>query len=231
MSTRHKRAEEIAGDAVLFDLDGVLVDSTACIVNTWATWATLHGFDASAVVLASHGRRAVETVRQMAPHLDAVREAAQLAKLETTSSVGVLAVPGASAMVHAMPSNCWAVVTSAIRAVAEQRLRLTRLPFPRVMICAEDVTNGKPDAQGYLAAAAQLGFEAAQCIVVEDAPAGLSAARSAGMRAIALSTTHSRKQLSEATLIAPTLDSLELEVKDPGEVPRLRMRIRDGGRS
>ncbi len=215
-------------EAVLFDLDGVLVDSTECIERTWATWATLQGLDIGAVVLAAHGRRAVETVRRVAPRLNAVEEAARLAELEAITSVGVRSVPGADALLDALSANRWAIVTSAVRTVAEHRLRLTRLPVPRIMICAEDVEKGKPDAEGYLAAAKRLGFEAAQCVVVEDAPAGLTAARSAGMRAIALSTTHSAEELSTATLIAPSLDSIEVDVKNPSEVPGLRIRIRRG---
>jgi sugar-phosphatase len=215
-------------EAVLFDLDGVLVDSAACIERTWATWATLQGLDVAAVVLAAHGRRAVETVRRVAPRLNAVEEAARLAELEAITSVGVRSVPGADALLDALSANRWAIVTSAVRAVAEHRLRLTRLPVPRIMICAEDVEKGKPDAEGYLAAAKRLGFEAAQCVVVEDAPAGLTAAQSAGMRAIALSTTHSAEELNTAILIAPSLDSIEVDVKNPSQVPGLRIRIRRG---
>lgn len=231
MSTQLNSPAAIECDALLFDLDGVLVDSTACIERTWVTWAMRHGLDASVVVLAAHGRRALETVRRLAPQLDAVSEVAQLAALEATAVEGVFNVRGARALIDALPGNRWAVVTSALRPVAEHRLRLAHLPLPAVMICAEDVANGKPDAEGYLTAAYQLGIAPTHCVVVEDAPAGLSAARAAGMRAIAVTTTHSPDELGDSMAIAPALDAIRLEVMNRQGATRLHIRIRRDERS
>src|SRR5215207_9005221 len=163
-------------EALLFDLDGVLVDSTACIEHTWRTWAARHGFDAAAVVRAAHGVRALETVRSVAPHLDAEAELAALVAHEAIATDGIWEVPGAAALLDGLPPNRWAIVTSGVRAVAEHRLRHVGLPVPPVMVCADEVARGKPDPEGYLAAAGRLGVAPAGCVIIEDAPAGLQAA-------------------------------------------------------
>lgn len=212
--------------AILFDLDGVLVDSTKCIENTWRTWAREVGLDPTAVVKRAHGRRAVETIRLMAPHLDAAEVAATLAAHEASATEGVSEVPGAAALLAVLPPTRWAVVTSGVRAVAKHRLRLARLPTPRVLVCADDVTNGKPNAEGYLSAARQLGYAPQDCIVIEDAPAGLAAAKSAGMRAIAVTTTHSQQEMSDAVLIVPLLANLAVHLYGRAGAERIRLDIR-----
>jgi len=211
--------------AILFDLDGVLVDSTKCIENTWRTWAKGEGLDPFAVLQAAHGRRAIETIQLMAPFLDAIEVAAKLAAHEASATEGVREVPGARALLDRLPSTGWAVVTSAVRAVANHRLRLARLSMPRVMVCADDVANGKPNAEGYRAAARQLGYAPEDCIVVEDAPAGLMAARSAGMRAIAITTTHSGQEMSDAALIVPRLADLIVQLHHREDGTRLQIDV------
>ena len=218
-------------DAILFDLDGVLVDSTKCIENTWRTWAKGKGLDPLAVVQAAHGRRAIETIRLMAPLLDATQEAAKLAAHESSATEGVREVPGARALLNELPPTGWAVVTSAVRAVANHRLRLAQLPTPRVMVCADDVANGKPNAEGYLSAATQLGYAPEDCIVVEDAPAGLAAANFAGMRAIAVTTTHSRQDMGDAALIVPVLADLTVQVHHRDGGTSLQINVRREVRS
>jgi len=198
---------------LLFDLDGVLVDSTECVERTWRDWAALRGLEAGDVLRVAHGRRAVETVRLLAPALDAEEELAALVAREATETAGVYDVEGARELLHALPPGSWAVVTSGVRAVAELRLRHTRLPIPAVMVCADEVTRGKPDPEGYLTAAARLGAPPGECIVVEDAPAGLGAAGAAGMRSIALTTTHSASELTAATVVADRLTALRVEVR------------------
>lgn len=211
--------------AILFDLDGVIVDSMKCIENTWRTWAKGEGLDPSAVVHAAHGRRAIETIQLMAPLLDATEVAAKLAAHEASATEGVCEVPGARALLTGLPPTGWAVVTSAVRAVANHRLRLARLPMPGVMVCADDVANGKPNAEGYRSAARQLGCASEDCIVVEDAPAGLVAAKSAGMRAIAITTTHSRQEMSDAALIVPGIADLTVQLHHREDGTRLRIDV------
>jgi sugar-phosphatase len=162
--------------AILFDLDGVLVDSAACVERTWRNWALSHHLEPERVIAVAHGRRALETVQMLVPDLSSEAELAALAASESTTTEGVLEVPGARALLRRLPVTNWAIVTSGIRAVATFRLRHTSLPEPAVMVCADDVRRGKPDPEGYLNAARRLGFAPEACVVVEDAPAGLEAA-------------------------------------------------------
>ena len=219
--------DQLECSAILFDLDGVLVDSTECIEDTWQSWAKEVGLDPSAVVKVAHGRRAIETIRLMAPLVDAAEVAARLATHESSATEGVHEVPGARSLLAGLPATRWAVVTSAVRAVANYRLRLAHLPTPRVMVCADDVANGKPNAEGYRLAARQLGCAPKDCVVVEDAPAGLEAARSAGMRAIAIASTHSDEMLSNATIVVREFTALVVKVKVHMDTVRLVIEIRD----
>jgi sugar-phosphatase len=195
--------------AILFDLDGVLVDSQECVERTWRGWATRHGFDPERVIVAAHGRRAIDTIHAVAPALDADAELAALISTEATATEGVHEVPGARELVQALPAARWAVVTSGTRAVAEFRLRHARVPLPPVMICADEIERGKPDPQGYLRAAKRLGFAPTDCIVVEDAPPGIEAAHAAGMRAIAVTTTFARAELAAAEAIVSALTQMQ----------------------
>lgn len=170
-------------------MDGTLVDSRRCVERTWRAWCTRHGIDSDALFRISHGRRNSETVALVAPHLDVEREVATLERAEEACRDGIVPVAGAARLLAALPAGRWAVVTSAWRRLAEIRLRAAGLPEPPVLVTADDVTAGKPDPQGYLRAAAALGAEPSRCLVVEDAPVGLAAARAAGMRALALRTT------------------------------------------
>jgi len=172
--------------AVLFDLDGVLVDSTDLIEDELRRWAGEHGLDPQRVVDLSPGRTNLELVAEVAPHLDAQAEERLMLEQEVRSAAGVRACPGALALVSRLPEQAWAVVTSGNRAVAEARLRAAGLPVPRVLVSADDVSAGKPDPEGYLSAARQLRVAPEACVVVEDAVAGLRAAAAAGVRAVAV---------------------------------------------
>jgi len=201
-------------DALLFDLDGVLVDSIVSVEHTWRVWAERHGLDLETILRSAHGRRAIDTVRLVAPHLDAAAEIVALSAQEATTTQGLSEVPGAHALLAALPLDRWAVVTSGDRAVAEHRLQHVGLPMPVVMVCGDEVTHGKPDPEGYLAAAAKLGIAPAGCIVVEDAPSGIEAAHGAGMRVIAVAATHKREELRAADAVIDALSALTLRVRD-----------------
>ncbi|MDQ6873097.1 MAG: HAD family hydrolase, partial [Gemmatimonadota bacterium] len=194
--------------AILFDLDGVLVDSTECVERTWRGWATRHRLDPERVIAIAHGRRAIETVQLVAPQLSAEAELDSLAASKSTATEGVYEIEGARELLEMLPTDKWGVVTSGIRAVAEFRLRYTGLPVPRVMICADEIEHGKPDPEGYLKAAAHLGKSAEECIVIEDTPAGIESARAAGMRVIAITTTYPREGLKGADAIVERLTDL-----------------------
>ena len=197
--------------AILFDLDGVLVDSAERVEKTWRKWATRHRLDPEHVIAMAHGRRTIETVRLVAPELSIDAELHALEASEATNPEGVYEIAGARELLQRLPASRWAVVTSGIRAVAEFRLRYTGLPLPAVMICADEITHGKPDPEGYLTAAARLGYSPADCIVIEDAPAGIESAQAAGMRAIAIATTYPSEQLRSADAVVARLADLLVE--------------------
>ena len=182
--------------AVLFDLDGVLVDSAAYIEEQWRRWATAKGLAAEPFLRVCHGRRALETIQLAAPHLDAEAEVAAFVPDDARNGDALKPVEGASRLLQTLPVGSWAVATSGTRAAATERLRDAGLPVPGVLVCAEDVLHGKPSPDVYLMAAAGLGVSPSDCIVVEDAPAGIQAARSAGMSVVALTTTHRPEDLA-----------------------------------
>jgi len=204
------RVKRIECGAVLFDLDGVLVDSTESVERAWKAWAQAHGLDAGEIIRVAHGRRTVETIRLVAPHLFAETEAVALEKSEAEDTSGVLEVLGALELVAGLPQSRWAVVTSGTRLIATARLRAMGLPLPETLVTADDVTNGKPHPEGYLRAARKIGVDPSECVVVEDAPPGIQAARAAGMRVIAVAATYPAARLADADVVVETLADLRL---------------------
>jgi sugar-phosphatase len=195
--------------AVLFDLDGVLVDSTAFVELQWRRWASARGLRPEPFLRVCHGRRALETIRIAAPDLDAEAEARALVPEAEPESSSLEPLPGAIRLLDALPPQTWAVATSGPRPTATSRLRRAGLPVPTVMVCAEDVTRGKPSPDAYLLAARELGVSPPDCLVVEDAPAGVQAARAAGMRVVGLTTTHQGDEL-DADACAASLAAVYL---------------------
>jgi sugar-phosphatase len=176
-------------DAVLFDMDGTLVDSRQIVERMWARWAEEHGLPLDEVMALAHGRRTLETMQLLAPHLATLEEAARLDELEGEEDGGETPIPGAAELLAALPAHRWAVVTSAHRSLALRRIASVGLPAPRVLVGADDVEVGKPAPEGYLQAAARLGVDIARCVVMEDTPAGTEAGRRAGARVVGLATT------------------------------------------
>lgn len=181
--------------AVVFDLDGVLVDSAGYVEQQWCRWATAKGLAPEPFLRVCHGRRALETIRLAAPHLDAEAEVAAFVSEENPESHVLAPLSGAARLLEVLPAESWAVATSGPRNAATGRLRRAGLPIPRVLICAEDVLHGKPSPDVYLMAAAGLAVAPSECLVIEDAPAGIEAARAAGMRVVAVMTTHRPEEL------------------------------------
>jgi sugar-phosphatase len=202
--------------AILFDLDGVLVDSTGYIEQQWRRWAISKGLSPEPFLKVCHGRRALETIRLAAPHLDAEAEVAAFQPDDDGWSGRSLGpVEGASALLHQLPDGSWAVATSGTRRGASERLQRAGLPIPRVLVCAEDVLHGKPSPDVYLRAAAGLGVDPSDCVVIEDAPAGIEAARAAGMRVVALTTTHRVEKLL-ADACTTSLAGVHVELIEQG---------------
>jgi sugar-phosphatase len=216
---------ELECDAVLFDLDGVLVDSAVCVERHWQRWAAEHHLDRDEIMRVSHGRPTVETIRLVAPHLSAEEEAARLDAGEACDTDGVMAIDGAAQLVRSLPPDAWAIATSGTRDTAMTRLRHTSLPVPSVLITADDVKRGKPNPEAYLLAAAKLDVRPERCVVVEDAPAGVSAARAAGMRVIAVATTHSQIELGEADIRVERLVNIQISRSDVPRGGRLTVRV------
>jgi mannitol-1-/sugar-/sorbitol-6-phosphatase len=196
VSVRDGSRQRVFGvDAILFDMDGTLVDSTYCVERTWRLWAGKHGLDFDALMAIAHGRQNHETIQQIAPHLDTPEEKAFLVQLEESCHEGIVPVRGARALLDTLPPDRWAVVTSAWRRLAEIRLGCANLPIPPVLVTADDIRRSKPHPDGYLAAAARLGVEPSACLVLEDAHAGIEAAHAAGMTVVGVTTTFPREQL------------------------------------
>ncbi len=204
--------------AILFDLDGVLIDSTACITRHWQQWAECHNLDLAEIMAVAHGRRTVETMRLVAPHLAVEEEAQRFAKMEAADTEGVVTIAGALTLLDSLPADTWAIVTSGTREVAAARLSSQGLPVPKIMVTAEDVINGKPDPEPYLAAATRLSISAGHCVVVEDSPAGIAAATAAGMRSIAVAFTHAYHELEAATAVAGQLEDIQVTSSPDGRL-------------
>jgi sugar-phosphatase len=194
----------------LFDLDGVLVDSRAVVERTCRRWALRHELDPEQVLRIAHGRRTRDTVQAAAPHLEADREVAWLDAAELADVDGLSAVPGSRQLLAALPAGSWAVVTSCPRALAELRLTSVGLPLPRILVTSEDVAQGKPAPDGYRLGAKRLGLEPAACVVFEDAPAGVTAARGAGARVIALTTMLAARDLVGADTTIPDFTTIQV---------------------
>jgi sugar-phosphatase len=196
--------------AILFDLDGVLVDSTRSVERQWRIWARERGIDEEKAVAIAHGVRVVEVIRAIAPHLDAEAEVVKLEALEAADHAGVAVMPGAIELVRAIPDGRWGVVTSGRRNLATARLQLAGIPSPPATVTASDVTNGKPHPEPYLKGAERLGVNPAECLVIEDAPAGIRSAHAGGMKVIALASTYPASALSEADAVVEKLKQIRV---------------------
>ena len=209
--------------ALLFDMDGTLVDSHHLVERTWAEFADRHGLQIETILAFSHGRPTGATVREFLGDGDRARaETRRQVALEESCLDGVREVPGAARLLAALPADRWAVVTSANRTLAERRLTAAGLPMPDVLIGSDDVTRGKPDPEGFLRAAALLDAEITQCTVFEDSPAGLAAALASGARTVAVAAADplglpSVDDLTQLTVsFAPEGGSTPLTVSLPG---------------
>jgi mannitol-1-/sugar-/sorbitol-6-phosphatase len=202
--------------AILFDLDGVLVDSTRSVERQWRIWSREHGLDEEKAADIAHGVRAIEVIRKVAPHLDAEAELRKLESREAADYDGVTVMPGAVELVRSIPRDRWCVVTSGTRHLAVARLRLAGIPPPDIMITADDVANGKPHPEPYLKGAELLGVNPKECLVVEDAPAGIRSAQAGGMKVIALTSTYTASALSEADVVVQELQQIQVAVDGSG---------------
>ena len=198
---------------VLFDLDGVLVDSTAGVTRVWRDWGLRQGLDPERTAHAAHGRRAIDTVRLLAPQLDAEAELRELERREIADSHDVVAFAGAARLLESLPPGRWTIVTSGTRALATHRLRTAGLTVPERMITGTDIEEGKPHPEPFLRGAALLGLAASDCVALEDAPNGIESALAAGMPVLALPTTYPVAELGRATALLGCLAELRVTIE------------------
>jgi sugar-phosphatase len=211
-------------EGILFDLDGVLVDSTPCVSRIWTEWAIEHRLDPAHVVHVTHGQRTIDSVRELAPHLDPQAETDKIERLEIADNEGLSALPGAKELLTSLPPDRYTIVTSGTRPLATTRLRAVGLPVPPRMVTANEVSQGKPNPEPYLAGAALLGLAPETCLVFEDAPSGILAAKAAGMTVIGVLTTYAREDLVQADLIIPSLSFVSARLQTTG-TPALLVEI------
>jgi len=182
----------------LFDLDGVLVDSTPAVARVWTIWARKHGFDPEETVRKAHGRPSLATIRELLPKADHEAENAEVERMEIEDVSDVIPLPGTVELLAALPHDTWTVVTSCTRALALVRLRVAGLPVPAKMVTSTDILNGKPHPEPYLKGAQLLGVAAKDCVVFEDAPAGIRSGKAAEARVVAFQTTEQDELLRQA---------------------------------
>ncbi len=202
----------------MFDLEGVLADSTCQVDREWREWADRKGVDGDTIMAFAHGVRTIEVIRRVAPHLDAETEAAAIENHEAHDQRGVIVMPGALELVASIPTGRWGVVTSGSRVLASNRLPHCGLPVPEVLVTSDDVMNGKPDPEPYLKGAELLGFPPAECLVIEDAPAGIQSARAGGLKVIALTSTYPAEAVKHADAVIATLRQIQVSSNGMGSL-------------
>jgi mannitol-1-/sugar-/sorbitol-6-phosphatase len=188
---------EISCKALLFDLDGVLIDSTPVVTRVWSQWARERGFDPREIVPRVHGRPSLTTIRELLPDADHAAENREVERRELLDLEGVVPLPGVLDLLASLPAGRWTIVTSGTKPLADARLRAAGISPPARFITASDITIGKPDPEPYLKGAALLGFAPQDCVVVEDAAAGVRSGKAAGARVLALQTTATNELLIE----------------------------------
>jgi sugar-phosphatase len=207
---KKKRMITLQCQAILFDLDGTLIESTGFIEQLWQNWGTRHGISPKRISEVMHGRRAGEIISLVAPHLPLKEEVYALETDEINNMAGMRVYPGARELLNALHPKQWAIVTSGSLRVASARLNYAKLPTPEVFVTGGDVKTGKPSPEGFLLAASRLGVRPSECIVVEDAPAGVQAGKAAGMKVIAIASTVSKELLNQADVIVQKLGDIKL---------------------
>jgi sugar-phosphatase len=203
-------------DAFLFDMDGTLLNSIAVAERVWTEWALRHNVDVEALLSMVHGRKATETIARLGlPGIDPMEEMRLLTLAEIADVVGIEAIAGARDFLESLPTNRWAIVTSAPRALAIVRLKAAGFRAPPLLIAGEDVENGKPAPDCFLLAAKRLGRRIDRCLVFEDAAAGIEAAEAAGASVIVVSATHKSK-LETPHVTMTDYDGLVAEITSSG---------------
>ena len=213
--------------AIVFDLDGVLVDTMPSIRAAWTRWAIERGLEPEEVLASIH-MTGVELIRRFAPGVDPLAEARKISTLQASTEAELSRFDGALELINRLPAGAWAIVTSARLEPALRHLAAAGLPVPRVLVTAELTPRGKPDPSGYRQAAERLGIAPAECVAIEDSPAGLRAAVDAGMTALGVTNTHPASELAQADAVISSLAELEVVLGPGQDLGRMSVRRKDG---
>lgn len=201
---------ELKVRGVLFDMDGVLMSSLGSVERSWRSYAEARSLDPERAIKMAHGRRAIETVRALRPDLDAESELRIIEDMEVEDNGGLVVLPGVRELLAALPEGSWAIVTSATERLARSRLAFAGITIPKHFVTAETVTQGKPHPEPYQHGAALLGVPVEQCVVIEDAPAGVASGKAAGCHVLAVLTTHPAETLMAADWRVTTLAEVQV---------------------
>jgi mannitol-1-/sugar-/sorbitol-6-phosphatase len=211
----------ISCQGILFDMDGILISSLGSVERSWTKWARLHGVDPEHAVSVAHGRRAIETLAFLRPDLDSDAELKVIEDLEVADKEGLTLLPGVLELLAALPPNRWTVVTSATERLARVRMAAGGIPVPDRLVTADQVKQGKPNPEPFLAGAALLGFKPEACVVFEDSPSGTRAGRAAGCTVVATTFSHPAEALEAAHYLVRDLRDVRVEVERDGLVLRI----------
>lgn len=201
----------LACQAILFDFDGVLIDSEPVYERHWKEWADERGASYEHIISIHQGIPAIRTIGIVAPHLDAVHEVEQFQLRCINDLEGLVGHNGVKVLLESLPADRWAIATSSYRNIVSSQLKYLDLPTPRVLVTVEDVEHGKPAPDPYLQAAEKLGFPISECIVIEDSLAGIDAGKKAGARVIAVATTKLATELQQADVIVSHFADLDIK--------------------
>ena len=217
MSGPDSKSLMISVRAVLFDMDGVLISSTEADERSWLRWAKLHGMEDTFSIRSTHGRRTIDTIRALRPDLDLTTELERMEDFDAEDTAGLTVYPGVRELLAGLQPTQWSIVTSASDRVMRHRLGALDLPVPPKIVTSESVTLGKPNPDPYQLGASQLGLTPADCLVIEDSPSGIRAAKTAGCFVIAVASSHAPEELKEADWIVSSLEDLELYSADDSD--------------
>jgi sugar-phosphatase len=201
---------------ILFDMDGVLISSTGADERCWLRWAKHHNMEGAFSVESTHGRRAVDTLRALRPDLDPVAEQRRLEDYDAEDYSGLIILPGVEKLLASLPADRWTIVTSATVRLLEGRLSHAGLPIPKMLVPAERVANGKPHPEPYLTGAKLLNLAPADCLVIEDSPAGVASGKAAGCKVLAVLSSHPREQLRGADWYVASLEQVTATSRSDG---------------
>jgi len=196
-------------DAILFDMDGTLIDSTASVQKAWEYWGSLHQhLNIPEILHSSHGIRTIDNLRRYNPEIPEGDLQARVNEFEMSivksakeaearGETGIVLLPGVKEILQSLGDKHWAISTSATHAYADGALEAVHITEPPVFVTADDVPRGKPFPDPYLIAARQLGVDVTKCIVVEDAPSGVMSGKAAGAKVVAVCTSHTAERMSQ----------------------------------